>query len=395
MRVSLTIICIAFIACSFSQATYARNDVPIPEKKANLNDINRQLDQSKAQEKELKNKVDSAKKDIKKTKQSLIKLADSIQDKEKNLSELESKIKTLEDEKSDIISRLEKDYGSISDLILAIERIERVPTQALIARPGAPHKTAQSALLLKSIIPGLKARADILKEDLDKLNSIEETLIQEKKNLDEGLLKLDREHNKIASLLTKRETIYKQTNKEYKQQKQAVEQIANEAKTLKELIDKVEKENAKRKASLTSQKRNRRALLTNPVSMPRAGTPRYPINGVLLTAYGELDEIGAVSKGLTIEGRQNALVMSPMGGIVRFAGFFKTHGKIVIIEHKNGYHSLIAGLGKIDTIVGQSVEAGEPIGLMPALQNGQPQLYYELRQKGKPINPTKKFSELS
>ena len=89
------------------------------------------------------------------------------------------------------------------------------------------------------------------------------------------------------------------------------------------------------------------------------------------------------------------MVVAPMGGVIRFAGFFKNHGKIIIIEHEKGYHSLIAGLGKIDTIVGQTVDAGAPIGTMPGLKNKRPRLYYELRYKGKPVNPSIKFSELS
>jgi len=84
-----------------------------------------------------------------------------------------------------------------------------------------------------------------------------------------------------------------------------------------------------------------------------------------------------------------------MGGIVRFAGYFKNYGNMLIIEHKNGYHSLIAGLEKIDTVVDQSVSAGEPLGNLYRTDNGKPPtLYFELRHKGKAINPARKFTEL-
>jgi septal ring factor EnvC (AmiA/AmiB activator) len=69
---------------------------------------------------------------------------------------------------------------------------------------------------------------------------------------------------------------------------------------------------------------------------------------------------------------------------------------MVIIEHKGGYHSLVAGLEKIDTVVGQSVMAGEPLGLLhyPKAQE-KPVLYYELRYNGKAVNPARKISGLS
>jgi septal ring factor EnvC (AmiA/AmiB activator) len=67
---------------------------------------------------------------------------------------------------------------------------------------------------------------------------------------------------------------------------------------------------------------------------------------------------------------------------------------MVIIEHGKNYHSLVAGLSKIDTVIGQSVMAGEPIGSLGSARSGRPALYYELRQNGKPINPSRVFADL-
>ncbi len=85
-----------------------------------------------------------------------------------------------------------------------------------------------------------------------------------------------------------------------------------------------------------------------------------------------------------------------MGGVVDYAGIFKGYGNIIILRHEKDYHSLIAGLDKIDTIVGRAVNAGEPMGKMVSSSSdgGQPVLYYELRHKGKPVNPSKKISGL-
>jgi septal ring factor EnvC (AmiA/AmiB activator) len=48
---------------------------------------------------------------------------------------------------------------------------------------------------------------------------------------------------------------------------------------------------------------------------------------------------------------------------------------------------LLAGLDRIDAIVGQWVLAGEPIGVMTQSPAGAPELYMELRRTGRPINP--------
>ena len=85
-----------------------------------------------------------------------------------------------------------------------------------------------------------------------------------------------------------------------------------------------------------------------------------------------------------------------MGGVVEFAGPFKSYGNIILIKHNHKYHSLVAGLEKISSVVGQSVEAGEPLGQMGKnMSDGRPpNLYYELRHRGQPINPSRKINGL-
>ncbi|MEZ0226592.1 MAG: peptidoglycan DD-metalloendopeptidase family protein, partial [Alphaproteobacteria bacterium] len=67
---------------------------------------------------------------------------------------------------------------------------------------------------------------------------------------------------------------------------------------------------------------------------------------------------------------------------------FQKYRQILIVEHAGGYHSLIAGLGRIDTVVGATLAAGEPVGIAEKSDDGA-RIYYELRQNGAPVNPRK------
>ena len=52
---------------------------------------------------------------------------------------------------------------------------------------------------------------------------------------------------------------------------------------------------------------------------------------------------------------------------------------------------VMAGLDRLDAKAGQSVQMGEPVGVMPDWQPGgpgrRPSLYVELRHDGNPVNP--------
>ena len=64
---------------------------------------------------------------------------------------------------------------------------------------------------------------------------------------------------------------------------------------------------------------------------------------------------------------------------------------MIIVEHGDGYLSLLAGLGSIDCELGQLLLAGEPIGQMP--ESEEAKLYIEFRKENKNIDPTNWFKK--
>jgi septal ring factor EnvC (AmiA/AmiB activator) len=126
-----------------------------------------------------------------------------------------------------------------------------------------------------------------------------------------------------------------------------------------------------------------RAVL--PFSAAKGRMP-YPARGKVVARYGETNEVGTINKGLVIATRGSAQVVAPYDGHVAFAGEFRGYGLLLIIEHGEGYHTLLAGMDRIDSTVGQRVVAGEPVGIMGG-NEARPTLYVELRRNGQPVNP--------
>ncbi len=112
-----------------------------------------------------------------------------------------------------------------------------------------------------------------------------------------------------------------------------------------------------------------------------------PVSGRVTRQFGETSQFGTLSKGISIISRPGAQAISPYDGQVVFAGPFRAYGQILIIEHTEGYHTLLVGLTRIDAAVGQWILAGEPIGVMGRPKTGAPTLYVEIRHRGRPIDP--------
>jgi len=136
-----------------------------------------------------------------------------------------------------------------------------------------------------------------------------------------------------------------------------------------------------------------------PIATARGSLIR-PIGGTLVRRFGQRDPEGLRNRGIVIAGRDGTTVVAPYDGSVIYAGEFEGFGLILIIEHGDGYHTLLAGLGRIGLQVGQRVLAGEPVGTMRPRSSsgdggGSPELYVELRHNGDPIDPLPWFAGLT
>lgn len=376
---------LAFIILTFSFVPIAMAQDGSAQQKE-IYALDKKLEDTKANKANLESELKDIQKTLKSSKGDLVKTAKAVQDNEKTLQRLDIKIKDLSEEKQTLSTKLEKDRASIANLILALDRINRMPTEALIVTPESPYKTAQSAMLLEEILPALNSQAQELKHNLKRLQDISADLDEKREQVMTAAKELDTEQRRLNTLVDKRTKLYASTRSNLAAEKKRIQTISAQSSNLRDLVKNLEEER-------TRSQNNKKRIVT---PVPSLGKPRLPLPGIITTSYDEPDNFGAPSKGIDIEGRAGALVVAPMGGVVQFAGFFKNYGNMIILEHESGWHSLIAGLENIDTVVGQSISVGEPLGILHKSTSGQkPVLYYELRYKGKPVNPAKKFGDLS
>ncbi|MBX2833458.1 MAG: peptidoglycan DD-metalloendopeptidase family protein [Micavibrio sp.] len=372
---------------------------PLPEKKSEaLGDFEEKLKENKESQQGLKAKAKEIEDDLNGLQKKLVSLGASIQKNEKEMGKLDASISELESEQSALQKTLESDRASMADLIMALQRVRRLPPEALLVKPDAPLKTAQSAMLLENALPGLYDKAESLKINLKKNEELSAELKDKREKVASRAQELQKEQKALATLATKREALYRSTQKNLSSKEKEAKRIATQARNLKDLVANLKKERKKQEAQELARMKqaSARGFSLTHTPPPKPGSARLPISGIIKTSYNQPDHIGAPSQGLDIEGRGGALVVAPMGGTVRYAGPFKNYGKMVIIEHTDGYHSLIAGLEKGDVVVGQSVISGEPIGTLHyATSSEKPVLYYELRYNGKAVNPSVKFADLS
>ena len=94
-------------------------------------------------------------------------------------------------------------------------------------------------------------------------------------------------------------------------------------------------------------------------------------------------------KGVDFEAPSGEPVRAVAGGEVRFAGWFRGYGKMLILDHGDQYFTVSAHLDELHVEVGDPVEAGTPIGTVGDTGSlSGPLLYFEIRRGGEPLDPT-------
>jgi septal ring factor EnvC (AmiA/AmiB activator) len=124
----------------------------------------------------------------------------------------------------------------------------------------------------------------------------------------------------------------------------------------------------------------------------RRGTLRAPIPTRIRLGFGKVvDEefrTETYRKGVEFAANGGESVRAVAPGVVRFAGWFRGYGKLVILDQGDHYFSVMGHLDELFVAVGDSVNEGDTIG--SAGDTGSlsgPSLYFELRRGSQPLDP--------
>lgn len=118
----------------------------------------------------------------------------------------------------------------------------------------------------------------------------------------------------------------------------------------------------------------------------------WPVIGEITQHFGHQKNVQfkevVDNSGIQIQADAGTPIKAVAGGKVRFADWFKGYGKLVILDHGEGYYSLYAQASELAVAEGQIVAPGQVIGTVGdtgSLVGNS--LYFEIRKNGIPQDP--------
>jgi septal ring factor EnvC (AmiA/AmiB activator) len=371
--------------------------------------------QKKATELQEKLKADVAAigQDRSKLNQQLIDIAAQVRSVETRIADAEARLRPLDGREQQIRSSLDSRRGEIVEVLAALQRAGRRTPPALLVRPEDALQSLRTAMLLGSVVPELRTRAEKLTADLSELVTLRKTIASERDALAQDRDKLKNDSVRLAALVEERQRQQSAIEKDMEAEGARAIALSKQVDSLQGLIAKMEQDlKSAAKAAATANLQGAPATINgkpnlgafkDPARLSPAiafasakGLFAYPVNGTKIRDFGSSDGAGGVQKGISLATRAGAQVTTPCDGWVVYAGPFRSYGQLLILNAGGGYHILIAGMERISVNIGQFVLTGEPVATMGstsqvasilATNASQPVLYVEFRKDSTPIDP--------
>lgn len=314
-------------------------------------------------------------------------LTATVQAFESGLGAMRDGLRRVARREAQLSAQLEARREEVSGLLGIIQTIETSPPPVLMVHPSGPLGAARSAMMLAEVTPALHARAQVLKADLDEVQSLRLLQQSAAKTLEEGLSGVQAARVQLSTAIADRTDLPRRFTAD--PVRTAI--LISSTETLSGFAD-----------GLAEIAGGDIAETSADISALRGSLP-LPVEGLVLRGYGERDAAGIARPGLLIAARPRALVTAPTAATIRYRGPLLDLGNVVILEPQPETLFILSGLAEVFGEAGEVIPEGTPIGLMsgetPAADailslSGEgggtdrtETLYIEVRMDNSPVDP--------
>ncbi len=385
-------------------------------RQAELDSVTRDITLSAKRRAELAQEIDALDKDRATLNQSLLDASTQVQKLEAASDRTERRLGVLMNREDGLRASLGQRRTVLAEVLAALQRVGRHPPPAILVRPEDALASVRSAILLGAVVPDLQTAAEQVAADLHALVALRKEKERERDRLRTDTTALLEGRTRISLLLEQKRAARAASAEALANEEKRAAALAAQATSLRDLIARLESEEPAAAAAAAEAEKAAAVARENSGGRPAKslgkadrmapavafvdakGLLPMPASGRIIRSFGDSDGLGGRAQGISIATRPGGLVSSPADGWVVYAGPFRSYGQLLIINAGDGYHVLLAGMGRTDVQLGQFVLAGEPVAVMAeqkvasidAVDAGaaQPVLYIEFRKDRTSIDPT-------
>ena len=316
----------------------------------------------------MEQKANKLKEELKNVNQKMIAAAKKIQNGEDELRKKQDELAILQKHLSESEEKFNSENDMLVETLAALQNLALRPSEAVLVQPLSPVEVMRSSILLRGSVHALESRASSIRKSIEDISNQKKQIALRLQDLEKDNKKLAQQQDDMKKLSQQKSTMYSQISSKSEEAKKKADMLASQAHNLRDLLEKLEKQKEINRRQMAEKKRlareqaadklrkenhgleasymaeNNTAAQETPVTgfSKAKGRLSRPARGPLVTAFHTELSKGVVSNGIDIKTAAKAQVIAPFDGTVIYAGPFKNFANLVIIDHGEGYTSLLS-----------------------------------------------------
>ena len=349
----------------------------LAELQAELRARQQVLDNSKASAKELADVLKASELDIAKVAKKLTQTND-------NLRQLQAEQQSLQQEQSSLKAAIRKQQSLLSSQLKSAFMAGHYDYAKMMFYQEDAKTFERVITYYQYLAKARQSEITKFKDNVARLETVTASLAEKAASL---LALLDEQKNQRAVLLTRqndRKKTLAKLNQTIASESERIAALQEDEKALRETIE---------AARIAAQRAAEAAQISLDGLAKLKGKLSAPVEGRVRKLFGNRRQGQVRWKGIIIDGEEGDAVKSIASGKVLYADWLRGFGLVAIVDHGEGYMSVYGHNQALLKQAGDDVRRGENLALV-GRSGGQasPNLYFEIRHKGKALNPTAWFN---
>ena len=397
LLVTVTLAC-AVMASPAQARQDSQSKTEQAQAKQQLAELRSKMEALAKQQADTASRRDSANAELARQANALAGAARAVHQTDTELTAKQQQLDQLEQQRTTLKQNLDRQHAAIADLLRATYALGQGSDLRLLLGDEDVARISRALVYSKYFQQDRVQRVQQLMTDLAKLQDLESAITTEQQALQATKAQREQQAKTLTQQRAAQQKLAADTDAQYKDQAERLAALKQNAQSLNNLVDKLQKaidqaarEAAAREAAAreaAAKKHPGHKLPPPPIEVGSAsanirGNLPWPASGVV-NSYGS---------GVLIKANGGSEIHAVARGRVIYAGFLRGYGMLVIIDHGNGWMSMYGNNETMLQGVGDQVEAGTAIGTASAPTGVNTGVYFELRKGGQPVDPRSWLSQ--
>ncbi|MCK4509994.1 MAG: peptidoglycan DD-metalloendopeptidase family protein [Desulfuromonadales bacterium] len=351
-----------------------------------------ELDASRQRLGQIQQQIDETLKGLRGKKTESGVLAEALERLEVETRRIERLTKSSNQQLSDLSDRLKKQRQSLKK----IEGQKHETEQQIRHRLVVLYKTGEVGLI-KALLSETESPRDIAEKYafLSRMVRHDRELLvvyrQQVEDHQVAVSELEALRKQQSSVVSRRRKEEKTLQKARKSKKVLLAEVKKDTKLLNAMLRELRAKAARLNELVKTLETEQTQPYTENLKglLPQKGRLFWPVPGKLKVGFGTSrhGDLGTLieSHGFDIQATVDTPVQAAAQGKVIFANSLRGYGKLMIVDHGSKYYTLYAHVARFTKQIGDFVAAAEVIAYSG--YEGRDAVYFEIRQRGKPIDP--------